>query len=280
MPSLPRMGGSWTQWGCGLVAASGLVWLTGCDRLGGGPGSEQRETSFVEGQNFAIQGQKEKAISSFEQAVLANPSNASAHLALGDLYYGQLEFIDAAYHYHRYVQLMERRGQRPDISAGDNLRNCEMQMAIKFSRELSRQQNDLEIENLRRQITEKEGTIQQLRTELLQRSPTNQVAIAAAGGGASGRSTTSDPNPASRGVTQPPTGPVEPVLGGGSTNRPPTGGVAERPRAATGRSHAVRSGETPSIIARKYGVTVKALMAANPGVNPNRLKVGTVLKLP
>ena len=274
------MGGSWTQWGWGLVAASGLVWLTGCDRLGGGPGSEQRETSFVEGQNFAIQGQKEKAIASFEQAVLANPSNASAHLALGDLYYGQLEFIDAAYHYHRYVQLMERRGQRPDISAGDNLRNCEMQMAIKFSRELSRQQNDLEIENLRRQITEKEGTIQQLRSELLQRSPTNQVAIAAAGGGNSPRPSASDQNPSSRTGTPQAPAPSEAVVSGGSTNRPTTAGAPERPRAASGKSHSVRSGETPSIIARKYGVTVKALMAANPGVNPNRLKVGTVLKLP
>ena len=273
------MGGSWTQWGCGLVAASGLLWLTGCDRLGGGPGSEQRETSFVEGQNFAIQGQKEKAIASFEQAVLANPSNASAHLALGDLYYGQLEFIDAAYHYHRYVQLMERRGQRPDISAGDNLRNCEMQLAIKFSRELSRQQNDLEIENLRRQITEKEGTIQQLRGELLQRSPTNQVAIAA-GGGTSSRPPTADPNTVSRPGTPSPSGTVEPVVSGGSTNRPAPSGTAERTRPASGKSHAVRSGETPSIIARKYGITVKALMAANPGVSPNRLKVGTVLKLP
>ena len=268
------------RWGCGLVAASGLVWLTGCDRLGGGPGSEQRESSFVEGQNFAIQGQKEKAIASFEQAVLANPSNASAHLALGDLYYGQLEFIDAAYHYHRYVQLMERRGQRADISAGDNLRNCEMQMAIKFSRELSRQQNDLEIESLRRQITEKDGTIQQLRAELLQRSPTNQTALVASGGGAPVRSSGTDPAPVTRGGSPGPAGPVEPVVAVGSTNRSAPVGAAERPRPASGRSHSVRPGETPSIIARKYGMTVKALMAANPGVNPNRLKVGTVLKLP
>lgn len=268
------------QWGCGLLAASVLVWLTGCDRLGGGPGSEQRESSFIEGQNFAIQGQKEKAIASFEQAVLANPSNASAHLALGDLYYGQLEFIDAAYHYHRYVQLMERRGQRPDVSAGDNLRNCEMQMAIKFSRELSRQQNDLEIENLRRQITEKEGTIQQLRTELLGRAPTNQVAQAGAGGGAPVRLAMADPGTVSRPGATTPGGSLEPGPGAGTTNRSTTTGSAERPRPASGRSHAVRPGETPSIIARKYGITAKALLAANPGINPNRLKVGTVLKLP
>jgi LysM repeat protein len=30
--------------------------------------------------------------------------------------------------------------------------------------------------------------------------------------------------------------------------------------------------------AEAYGVTVKSLMAANPGVDPNRLKVGTVLR--
>jgi LysM repeat protein len=42
----------------------------------------------------------------------------------------------------------------------------------------------------------------------------------------------------------------------------------------------VRSGDTPSVIARKYGVTVKALMAANPGLSPTRMKVGSVVKLP
>ena len=34
------------------------------------------------------------------------------------------------------------------------------------------------------------------------------------------------------------------------------------------------------MIARKYGVKVEALMAANPGLDPRRLRVGQTLTIP
>lgn len=34
------------------------------------------------------------------------------------------------------------------------------------------------------------------------------------------------------------------------------------------------------MIARKYGVKVEALMAANPGLDPRRLRVGQTLAIP
>jgi LysM repeat protein len=46
------------------------------------------------------------------------------------------------------------------------------------------------------------------------------------------------------------------------------------------RTHKVAANETPSVIARRYGVTTKALMDANPGVRANQLRVGQVLNLP
>lgn len=277
------MSGMWKQWFGVVVLGLGLSLGAGCDRLGGGPGAEQREANYISGQNFAMQGQKDKAIASFEQAVLVNPSNAAAHLALGDLYYGQFEFINAAYHYSRYLQLMDRRGQKADITAADNLRNCEMQLAVKFSKELKRDQTDLETDALRRQIAEKESLIQRLQAELLVRSPTNGVS----GTGSPVSTAESVPNP------QPQTSTTSnPLPNGGSG--PGTSGQTNATRATepsrvtvtpekarpTGRTHVVRSGDTPSVIARKYGVTVKALMAANPGLNPTRMKVGSVVKLP
>jgi LysM repeat protein len=42
----------------------------------------------------------------------------------------------------------------------------------------------------------------------------------------------------------------------------------------------VKTGETPSLIARKYGVKLEALMAANPNLDPHRLRVGQTLKIP
>jgi LysM repeat protein len=46
------------------------------------------------------------------------------------------------------------------------------------------------------------------------------------------------------------------------------------------RTHTVKAGETPTVIARKYGVKVDALMAANPRLEPRHLKVGQTLNIP
>lgn len=44
--------------------------------------------------------------------------------------------------------------------------------------------------------------------------------------------------------------------------------------------HVIRRGETLSEIGRRYGVTVRQLQAANPGVNPRLLRIGTRLVIP
>ncbi|HTB82654.1 MAG TPA: LysM domain-containing protein [Candidatus Sulfotelmatobacter sp.] len=49
---------------------------------------------------------------------------------------------------------------------------------------------------------------------------------------------------------------------------------------AAGDTYAVKSGDTLSKIAKANGTTVKALEAANPGVDPNHLKVKQKLNLP
>ena len=42
----------------------------------------------------------------------------------------------------------------------------------------------------------------------------------------------------------------------------------------------MKQGETPTMIARKYGVKVDALMSANPKLDPRRMHVGQVLAIP
>ena len=44
--------------------------------------------------------------------------------------------------------------------------------------------------------------------------------------------------------------------------------------------YTVKQGDTLYSIAREHQVTLNALLAANPGVNPKKLKVGQVLKMP
>jgi serine-type D-Ala-D-Ala carboxypeptidase/endopeptidase (penicillin-binding protein 4) len=58
----------------------------------------------------------------------------------------------------------------------------------------------------------------------------------------------------------------------------PAPAAVERPGTST-ISYTIRSGDTFDAIARKNGTTVKALQAANPGVNPRRLIPGKKIKV-
>lgn len=44
--------------------------------------------------------------------------------------------------------------------------------------------------------------------------------------------------------------------------------------------YTIKSGDTPYNIARTFGISVDALLAANPGINPNNLQIGQVICVP
>ncbi len=50
--------------------------------------------------------------------------------------------------------------------------------------------------------------------------------------------------------------------------------------APSGKKYTVRSGDYPAKIAKANNITVNALMKANPGLKPDKLKVGQTLNLP
>ena len=49
---------------------------------------------------------------------------------------------------------------------------------------------------------------------------------------------------------------------------------------AAGQTYTVQQGDIPVSIAAKFGITVEALLAANPGINPSGLHIGDVLNIP
>ncbi len=49
---------------------------------------------------------------------------------------------------------------------------------------------------------------------------------------------------------------------------------------ATGSTYTIQSGDTLGALAKRNGVSVKAILAANPGVDPNRLKVNQKVNIP
>lgn len=50
--------------------------------------------------------------------------------------------------------------------------------------------------------------------------------------------------------------------------------------APTFTEHTIVKGDTFAVLAKKYGVTTKAVEVANPGVNPTRLQIGQKIKIP
>jgi LysM repeat protein len=56
--------------------------------------------------------------------------------------------------------------------------------------------------------------------------------------------------------------------------------AASEERPGSTRNYRVRRGDTLYSIARRHGVSTAALQAANPGVNPSRLRIDQVLQIP
>ena len=71
--------------------------------------------------------------------------------------------------------------------------------------------------------------------------------------------------------------------GGGSPAAPPPPPPQPRPAAkprAREKTYRVRGGDNLGVIARRFGTTVSAIAKANGISNPNRIRVGQVLKIP
>jgi len=62
---------------------------------------------------------------------------------------------------------------------------------------------------------------------------------------------------------------------------PPAAGAAAAPAAeGAGGTYAIRAGDLLGKVAKEHSTTVDKILKANPGLNPNRLKVGQVINLP
>lgn len=75
--------------------------------------------------------------------------------------------------------------------------------------------------------------------------------------------------------TPPPTATPTPVPSATPTATPTN---VVRPGAPV--SYTIRPGDTVAAIASRYGTTIAAVLALNPGLNPSRLQVGTVVQVP
>jgi len=97
---------------------------------------------------------------------------------------------------------------------------------------------------------------------------------------------------AARASSQPITQPIQPL---GGNNPQPISAVGTPPPpvnksssrftnvvdiAGRPKTHVIKGGDTLASISQQYNVKLSALMAANPKINPKRLKAGQTINLP
>lgn len=226
---------------------------------------EETEPHFLSGKKLASQMDYDGAVEAYEKAVEVNPHSASAHFELAWLYECKENDPAAAiYHYERFLKIAPNSGKAE--VAQSHINNCKLALAETASAIApisASAQRDLE-----RLLQENK----ELKSELAQLQTMYQRALAMA----------SNAPPqmvqSNSAVSRPLAGVDRVQSRGAQVVGGRTGGNGGAP--ASTRTHTVRPGDTLAAIARKYGVSLAALEAANPQFQPTHLPVGTVLKLP
>mgnify|MGYP001766270299 CR=1 FL=1 len=239
------------------VVLSGFF-LTGCLPPSHSQSDEEKEPHFLAGKSRASAMDYTGAIESFSKAVEVNPRSGAAHFELGWLYeQRQGDPAAAIYHYSKYLQF------RPDARNAETIKTrihgCKQELARTVSLGPVTQDMQKEFEHLA--LTNKflQTEVEKWKSiaESLQ-AITNRFALA---------------QPQSHSLPQS-------HSAGAVTPAPKPASSSLQTTTRTSKTHTVRAGETPTVIARKYGVRVDALLKANPRVDPRRMQVGEVLRIP
>jgi LysM repeat protein len=247
---------------CALLLLAGFG-LSGCLRSSPSRQDEEKESHFLLGRSRVSAMDYQGAIESFGKALEVNPKSAAAHFELACLFENR-ETDPAAgiYHYQQYLKLRPKAENGEFVNQHILALKQELAKTVSLGPVTERQQREFErlVEENRRLNEEVEKwRVCATRLQALTNQPGTASVAARAG------------KPA--GSVQPPSG------GSVPPNSPSSGQPLAAPTGAQ-RTHTVKLGETPTVIARKYGVKVDALMAANPRLEPRRLKVGQTLNIP
>jgi tetratricopeptide (TPR) repeat protein len=240
------------------IALLSCFLLSGCLPSGQSQLDEQKEPHFLAGKSRVNALDYKGAIESFERALEVNPKSASAHFELGWLSdQKDSDPASAIYHYDHYLKL------RPNAENAETIRTrilaCKQELARTVSLGPVTQTMQREWEQLAEQNKRLREELDKSRLLRGQASQTSAPPIATYLAQTS-RS------------AQPPKGAVR------ESNAPNPSRQAGP--TAFAQRHTIKAGETPILIAKRYGVRLEALMAANPGLNPNRLQIGQALFVP
>jgi tetratricopeptide (TPR) repeat protein len=235
---------------------------SGCFPSGRSPLEEQKEPHYLTGKARVNSLDYKGAIEAFEKALEANPRSASAHFELALLYErDETDFAAAIYHFEQYLRLQPKPDNAEIVRQRVIACKQELAKTVSLGPVTQTMQRDLErltAENreLRRQLEAWQAyyaSHPQPGSNLPPAAAAQPGTISAPG---SARQSSVIADPAGQ----------------------PT--AIRQPTASTAKTHTVKAGESPYSIAKKYGVKLNSLLAANPHADPKRLRVGQTLTIP
>jgi len=244
------------------------VALDGCEPASGQAG-EEKEPHFVLGQSKVNAMDYQGAIEAFESSLEANPQSAAAHFELGWLCEEKASDPAAAiYHYERYLKLNPSAGNAEAIR--QRIGACKQQLAADVLGLPSSSAAQQQLEKLAGQNRELQQKVDLLQETVRQWNAYYASQLAAR----------SNSPPQYNSVAQSAASPADDISVQSSATPSPEQAKPSPPKSAKPRTHTVVAGETAAGIARKLGVKLSALEAANPGINPARIRAGQVLNVP
>lgn len=262
--------------------------FAGCGQLRRASMDEEKEPQFLEGKKRVNRLDYDGAIQSFERALQANPNNASAHLELGVLYdTKKSDYAAAIYHYQRHL-LLRTNSPMADVLK-QNITACTRELAKSVQYAVVTREVQRELERLTQTNSALKGRMEFLEAEIARRPQyitnyiTNFVGVPQVDQRLSSSRLTQPAQPILMGVradkaeapanVEPPKNsrkslPEKPARLAAHpvptvTDKHPAEAVA--PQTGIRSVHTVRPGETLASLASRYGVSVQALKAANPG---------------
>jgi len=242
-----------------LILCLGAI-LCGCD-----PGQssldDKKEPHYILGENHVNAMDYQGAVDAFGRSLEVNPHSAAAHFELACLFDEKISDPAAAiYHYQQYLKLDPKAENAEVVNA--RIATCKQQLASDVMAMPSAPAAQRELERLADQNRQLQDQIDALKKWNAYYA--DQLAAK------------SNSTPAPNNFTpQQIQNPVQMAL-----IVPAQNPVGNHPVNSAPRTHAVAANETEAAIARKFGVRLSALQAANPGVNPAKLHVGQILNIP
>jgi tetratricopeptide (TPR) repeat protein len=273
MPLPPRFG---------VLILPVLLLLAGCFPASRTDLQEEKDPHYLAGKSRMDNRDFDGAIEAFEKALENNPRSAAAHLELGLLHEQRRnDFATAIYHYQKHLQFRPQSNVADSVA--ERINSCRLQLAGTVPYAMLNRQVNSEITRLNEENNALRKQVEQLNT---------QLALAAANPGLSSQ----QPLPGQASPVHPvhpvpPAIPSQPQTAANRLGSSPLPSSTMPPRAAETfrsdsnrparvRPHTVQARETVFSISRRYKVSPAEILAANPGLVPERLRVGQTINVP